>query len=66
MAAKLQPFTPATEMLRHLLVDSPMSTSMEVALAKLVGFAVVLVPASLYALVQAIALGRRRGTIIEY
>jgi ABC-2 type transport system permease protein len=66
VASKVQPFTPATEMLRHLLVDSPMNTSMALAVAKLVGFATVLVPASLYALVRAIALGQRRGTIIEY
>jgi ABC-2 type transport system permease protein len=65
-AAKIQPFTPATEMLRHLLVDSPMDTTMSVAVAKLVGFAAVLLPASLLALHHAIRLGQRRGTIIEY
>jgi ABC-2 type transport system permease protein len=66
LAAKIQPFTPATELLRHLLVDSPMVTTEAVALAKMIGFAVVLVPASLFALAKAIDLGRRRGTIIEY
>ncbi len=66
LAAELQPFTPATEMLRHLLVDTPMSTSMAVAMAKVVGFAAVLLPASLYALHRAIRFGQRRGTIIEY
>jgi ABC-2 type transport system permease protein len=66
LAAEVQPFTPATEMLRHLLVDSPMSTSMAVALAKVVGFAAVLMPASLYALHRAIRFGQHRGTIIEY
>jgi len=33
---------------------------------KIVGFAEVLVPLSLYALYHAIRFGQRRGTIIEY
>lgn len=66
VAAKLQPFTPATEMLRHLLVDSPMETSAAVAIAKLVGFAAILLPLSMLALHHAIRIGQRRGTIIEY
>jgi ABC-2 type transport system permease protein len=65
-AAKLQPFTPATEVLRHLLVGSPQSTSTAAAVAKLVIFAAVLIPASLFALQKAIHIGQRRGTIIEY
>jgi ABC-2 type transport system permease protein len=65
-AAKLQPFTPATEVLRHLLVNSPQSTSTATAVAKLVLFAAVLMPASLFALQKAIRFGQRRGTIIEY
>lgn len=65
-AAKLQPFTPATEVLRHLLVGSPQSTSTGTAVAKLLAFAAVLLPASLFALYHAIRVGQRRGTIIEY
>jgi len=65
-AAQLQPFTPATELLRHLLVDSPLNTPIATVLAKLVGFAAVLLPASLLALHHAIRVGQRRGTIIEY
>jgi ABC-2 type transport system permease protein len=66
LAAEVQPFTPATELLRHFLVDAPMETSVGLALVKVVGFAEVLVPLSLYALHRAIRLGQRRGTIIEY
>lgn len=66
VASKLQPFTPSTEMLRHLLVDTPTQTSTAVTVAKLIAFAAVLLPASLYALVKAIQIGQRRGTIIEY
>jgi ABC-2 type transport system permease protein len=64
--AKLQPFTPATDVLRHLLVDSPQSTSIGAALIRLVAFAAVLLPLSLFALSSAIRTGQRRGTIIEY
>jgi len=65
-AAKLQPFTPATEVLRHLLVNSHQSTSIETALIRLFAFAAVLLPLSLFALSVAIRSGQRRGTIIEY
>jgi ABC-2 type transport system permease protein len=64
--ANLQPFTPATDVLRHLLVNSPQMTSTGAALAKLAGFAAVLLPLSLFGLYSAIRLGQRRGTIIEY
>jgi ABC-2 type transport system permease protein len=65
-AAKMQPFTPATDVLRHLLVDSPQSTSIGAALIRLVAFAAVLLPLSILALSSAIRTGQRRGTIIEY
>lgn len=63
---EVQPFTPATDLLRHLLTNSPQTTSTAITVAKLVGFAVVLLPASLFALHHAIRYGERRGTIIEY
>ncbi|HEY1450570.1 MAG TPA: ABC transporter permease [Solirubrobacteraceae bacterium] len=65
-AAHLQPFTAATNLLRHLLLDSPLGESTAVALGKLALFAVVLVPLSIYVLATAIRFGQRRGTIIEY
>jgi ABC-2 type transport system permease protein len=65
-AARLQPFTPATSVLRHLLVGSSIGESPEGALVKLVLFALVLVPGSILVLASAIRLGQRRGTIIEY
>jgi ABC-2 type transport system permease protein len=64
--ADLQPFTPATELLRHLLMDTPQATSAWVTVAKLAGFATLLVPASLLAIHHALRYGQRRGTIIEY
>jgi ABC-2 type transport system permease protein len=65
-ATKLQPFTPATDVLRHLLVGGSFGGSPTSALLKLAGFAAVLLPASLLVLAGAIRTGQRRGTIIEY
>jgi ABC-2 type transport system permease protein len=65
-SANLQPFTPATQLLRHLLVGSPQTTSTGAAIAKISAFALVLFPLAVYALYQAIRYGQRRGTIIEY
>jgi ABC-2 type transport system permease protein len=64
--AKLQPFTAATDVLRHLLVNSSLGESPSGALLKLAGFAAVLLPTSLFLLSRAIRFGQRRGTIIEY
>jgi ABC-2 type transport system permease protein len=64
--AKLQPFTAATDLLRHLLVDSSLGETPETALLKLIGFAAVLMPVSIFVLDRAIRFGQRRGTIIEY
>lgn len=64
--AKLQPFTPGTDLLRHLLVDSSLGESPQTSLLKLIGFAAVLLPASIMLLERSIRLGQRRGTIIEY
>lgn len=66
VAAKLEPFTPATDLLRHLIVGSSVGGAPGAALLKLIGFAAVLLPASLVVLSAAIRTGQRRGTIIEY
>jgi len=65
-AARLQPFTAATDLLRHLLVNSSLGEPPQTALLKLVGFAAVLLPGSILVLARAIRAGQRRGTIIEY
>jgi len=66
VASRLQPFTPATETLRHYLVDSPVSSPIASSLLKLAAFAAVLLPVSIYALRSAVRTGQRRATIIEY
>jgi ABC-2 type transport system permease protein len=65
-AAYAQPFTPAADALRHLLVGSKLQYSLPSDLAKLAGFAVVLFPIALWSLRRALLVAQRRGTIIEY
>ena len=65
-AAYVQPFTPAADAMRHLLVGSTMQYSMASDLARLAGFACVVLPLSLWLLHRSIVFAQRRGTIIEY
>ena len=65
-ASEVQPFTPAVELLRHLLVGTPLESSAWVEIGKLALFAAVLIPASIWVLHQAVRMGRRRATIMEY
>lgn len=65
-ASEVQPFTPALELLRRLLVDTPMTQSPWSAVAKLVGFAAVLFPFSVLALRACIRYAQRKGTVTEY
>ncbi len=65
-ASDVQPFTPATELLRNLLIDSPLSGSAAVDVLKLVGFTAVTLPLAWVALHAGIRRSRRIGTITEY
>jgi ABC-2 type transport system permease protein len=65
-ASEAQPFTPATDLMRHLLVGSPLAQPAGVELLKLVGFSAVLLPAGLMLLRASIRYGQRSGTIAEY
>lgn len=65
-ASEVQPFTPATDLMRHLLVNTPLAHPAGVELLKLVGFSVVLLPASFMLLRAAIRYGQRTGTVAEY
>ncbi len=62
----MQPFTPATDLLRHLIVDTPLAHPAGVELLKLVGFIAVLLPAGLLLLRASIRYGQRTGTVAEY
>lgn len=65
-AAEVQPFTPATELLRHVLIGLPTTESVWLLLAKLFAFTAVLLPAGIWTVVRAIEASRRHGTIVEY
>lgn len=64
--SEVQPFTPAVNLLRHLLVGLPIAAPAWVYLAKLAGFLVVLMPLATWALARGLELSQRRGTIVEY
>jgi ABC-2 type transport system permease protein len=65
-ASEVQPFTPAVELLRNLLVGTPMTQSAGSAVAKLLGFAVVLFPVAIVALRASIRRAQAKGTVTEY
>lgn len=65
-ASEVQPFTPAVDLLRNVLVGTPLRNEVWVDLLKLGGFTAVLLPCSLVVLRAAVARSRRMGTIIEY
>ena len=64
--SEVQPFTPAVDLLRNTLVHTQLREAALVDLAKLLGFAIVATPLSLWVLSRAVRHGQRRGTIIEY
>ena len=65
-ASEVQPFTPAVELMRNLLVGTPLSDPVWLHLLRMGGFAAVMLPASVWVLGRAVRTSRRRGTIIEY
>jgi ABC-type polysaccharide/polyol phosphate export permease len=64
--SEVQPFTPAVDLLRHLLVGQPLNGPAWSELARLVGFTAVLLPIGALALSVAIERSRRLGTLTEY
>jgi ABC-2 type transport system permease protein len=64
--SEIQPFTPALESLRYLLVGRPMEDALWAAVVKMALFALVLLPIAAWMLRASIRFAQRRGTIIEY
>jgi ABC-2 type transport system permease protein len=64
--SEVQPFTPSVELLRNVLVGLPLADPVWTYALKLVGFVAILLPLSTLLLARGIAVGQRRGTIIEY
>ncbi len=63
---EVQPFTPALELLRHLLIGAATTDPPGLELLRLAAFAVLMTPPAYWVLTAAVALCRRRGTLIEY
>jgi ABC-type polysaccharide/polyol phosphate export permease len=64
--AEVQPFTPAVNLLRNVLVGLPMPDPAWVYLLKLGGFTVVFLPLAAWAVGRAVEYAHRRGTLLEY
>lgn len=62
----IQPFTPATELLRHVLVGTPLRDSAWLDITKCAVFALVMLPLAVALTHKALDVGRRRATITEY
>jgi ABC-2 type transport system permease protein len=64
--SEIQPFTPATDLMRHLMMGTHLHAPAALELGKVAGFAAVLLPLSLAAVTAALRVSRIRGTILEY
>jgi ABC-2 type transport system permease protein len=64
--SSVQPFTPAVDLLRNLLVGTPLEDPAWLDLTKMVGFLLVMVPLGLFGLHAGMRYAQRRGTIMEY
>lgn len=64
--SEVQPFTPSLNLLRHLLIGTPLLEAEWLSLVKLVGFAAVLLPVAVWVLSISVRWSQRRGTVIEY
>ena len=63
--SEVQPLTPAAELLRYLIVGTPIESPWDATL-RLVAFAAVLVPLALISLRLCLRSAQRRGTVLEY
>jgi ABC-2 type transport system permease protein len=65
-ASDVQPFTPAVDLLRHLLIGIPLREAAWGEVASLAAFAAVLLPLSGALLAAVIRTTRRQGRLLEY
>jgi ABC-2 type transport system permease protein len=64
--ADAQPFTPAVDLMRHVMVGTHLHQALAIELLKVFGFTAVLLPLALLVLNRALRFGQRRGSILEY
>jgi hypothetical protein len=62
----VQPFTPTVELLRNVLVGTPLPQPFWVELLRVGAFALALVPVAVVGLRLALRIARRNGTLMEY
>jgi ABC-2 type transport system permease protein len=66
IVAYVQPFTPAVDLLRHILLGTPTFERSWLELASLTAWVVVLLPVTLIVLRAAVRTSSKHGTILEY
>ena len=64
--SEVQPFTPAVNLMRHVLVGLPTPDPIWTYGIKLVLFSALLLPLSAWLIGKAVGHGYRRGTLLEY
>lgn len=64
--SEVQPFTPAVDLLRNLLVGTPLRGSAWADVAKMIGFLAIMVPVGIFGLTAGLRHAQKRGTIMEY
>lgn len=64
--SEVQPFTPAVDLLRHVLLGTPPMQAVWLELLRLAVFTALLTPLSVMVLSRVVNLSRRRGTLMEY
>ena len=62
----VQPFTPTVDLLRNVLVGTPLDGEAWVKVLKVAAFAAILMPVALMILTACTNASRRRATILEY
>ena len=65
-ASDVQPFSPAVDLLRNVLVGTPLQDSAWFDVLKLVGFAILLLPPAVFCVDRAVRFSRVKGTLTEY
>ena len=65
-AGSVQPLTPTIDLLRHLLVGTPLAHPAGAEWLKLGAFAAVLLPLATYVLALGLKFSRAQGTVMEY
>lgn len=63
--SNVQPLTPAVDLMRHVILGSPLQDAAGLELLRLVGFAVVGMPLGVLAVSRARRFSRVRGTVLE-